>query len=96
MIKLTKEEKKILKNAVDKMRECNLLNGQYDAYNGNSVYMSGVGLVMEMLTSFVSDEYYEEWDRQFINNLVKSEIKADKRRAREGKQPSLFYFIKNF
>lgn len=85
MIKLTKEEKKILKNAVDKMRECGLLNGHYDAYNSDDSFMSGVGFVMEMLTSLVSDKYYQEWDREFLKNLIASELKANDRRMREGK-----------
>lgn len=65
-------EREVLKKIVDKMREYVLFAGQFDAKNGNVNFMYGIETVMEYLTGLVSDEYHDEFEKEFMTNFEKS------------------------
>ena len=71
-MELTDNERAILKKIVENMRECGLFAGKFDAKNGNVNFMYGIGTVMEYLTSLISEEYCDEYQKEFINNFEKS------------------------
>ena len=68
---------KILKVAakivLDKLKECRLLCGIYDAKNGNEHYMYGISTVMEMIANYAGDDEFEE---MFMKNMADSEEKC--------------------
>lgn len=76
MLNLNQEEKKVIEKVVDGMTECGLFCGRYDAKNGSASFMHGVSTVMEYLAYLVSDEYGAEFEKKFLNNLIKSEKKV--------------------
>ena len=53
-----------------------LFVGQYDAKNGNSAFMHGIGTVMEFIAIEVSPKTYHEFSDLFIKNMIKSEKKV--------------------
>lgn len=65
-------EREVLKKIVDKMREYVLFVGKFDAKNGNVNFMYGIETVMEYLTGLVSDEYHDEFEKEFMTNFEKS------------------------
>lgn len=71
-MELTDNERAILKKIVENMRECGLFAGKFDAKNGNVNFMYGIGTVMEHLTSLISEEYCDEYQKEFINNFERS------------------------
>lgn len=58
---------------LDKLKECPLFCGKYDAKNGNASYMHGISTVMEVIAHYAEDEEFEE---MFLKNIIKSEDKA--------------------
>ena len=71
-MELTDNEREMLKKIVDKMRECGLFAGKFDAKNGNIDFMYGIETVIEYLASLISEEYCDEYEKEFINNFGKS------------------------
>ena len=71
-MELTNEERTILKKIVENMRKCGLFAGKFDAKNGNVNFMYGIETVMEYLTSLISEEYCDEYQKEFINNFERS------------------------
>ena len=71
-MELTNEEREVLKKIVENMRECGLFVGRFDAKNGNLNFMYGIETVMEYLTSLISEEYCDEYQKEFINNFERS------------------------
>lgn len=65
-------EREILKKIVDKMRECGLFVGRFDAKNGNVNFMYGIETVMEYLAMLISEEYHDEFEKEFMTNFEKS------------------------
>lgn len=62
----------------NKMRECKLFNGVYDARGKDSEdYMYGIISVMEYIAYSISDECGDEFSTTFINNMLESERKAE-------------------
>ena len=76
MIELNANEKKVLKNIIEELRECGMFEGRYDAKNGSSVFMYGIETVMEYLAYRVSDEYGDNFSDIFTQNLIISEQNA--------------------
>lgn len=75
MMKLTDNEREILKKIVENMRKCGLFTGKFDAKNGNVKlihFMYGINTVMEYLTSLISEEYQNEFDKEFMENFERS------------------------
>lgn len=71
-MELTNEERAILKKIVENMRECGLFVGKFDVKNGDLHFMYGIETVMEYLTSLISKEYCDEYEKEFINNFERS------------------------
>lgn len=65
-------EREVLKQIVDKMRECALFAGQFDAKNNTVNFMYGIETVMEYLTMLIGEEYYDEFEKEFMTNFEKS------------------------
>lgn len=67
-------EEDVLKNAativLNKLKECEVFFGKYDARNGNKHYMYGVSTVMEIIANYAGDEEFED---MFLKNMTKSE-----------------------
>lgn len=55
---------------------CGMFVGEYDAKNGSSQFMYGVGTVMEHIAYKVCDEQGDDFSSLFTQNLIKSEYKA--------------------
>ena len=75
---VTPEEAEACKIALQciKNLEVDLFKGKYDAVNGSSQYMYGIGAVLDLLeafagleSSFYTDEFYE--------NMTKSETRGE-------------------
>jgi len=64
------------KIVLEELRQCPLLRGKYDAKHGSPEFMNGISTVMEAIAIRVSDEEYEKFNTEFINNILKSEINA--------------------
>lgn len=71
-MELTDNEREILKKIVENMRKCGLFAGKFDAKNGNVNFMYGIETVMEYLTGLISEEYCNEYQKEFINNFERS------------------------
>ena len=71
-MELTDNEREALKKIVENMQECGLFVGRFDAKNGNVDFMYGIETVMEYLTSLISEEYCDEYQKEFINNFERS------------------------
>lgn len=71
-MELTDNEREMLKKIVENMRECGLFVGRFDAKNANVDFMFGIQTVMEYLTSLISEEYCDEYQKEVINNFERS------------------------
>ena len=71
-MELTDNEREVLKKIVENMRECDLFVGKFDAKNGSLHFMYGIETVMKYLTSLISEEYCDEYEKEFINNFERS------------------------
>lgn len=49
-----------------------MLQGNYDAKNGNEHFMYGICTVMEVIANNVSEEKYDEYSTLWVNNMAKS------------------------
>lgn len=50
-----------------------MLQGNYDAKNGNENFMYGICTVMEVIANNISEEKYDEYSTLWVNNMTKSE-----------------------
>ena len=72
------EDKDDVVKLFNKMRECKLFNGVYDARGKDSEdYMYGISSVMEYIAYSISDKCGDEFSTTFINNMIESEHKAE-------------------
>ena len=67
------EDKKAFQIVFDKLKECNLFCGKYDARNGNEDFMYGISTVMEVIAYYAGDE---EFGVMFLHNMVESQENA--------------------
>ena len=65
-------EKEVFQIVLNKLKECNLFCGEYDARNGNPNFMYGILTVMETIAIYAEDE---EFESMFLTNMIKSEEK---------------------
>ena len=75
-MELTREEKQTIQKIIEQMCECGLFCGRYDAKNGDKAFMYGISTVMEYLAYLVSEEFGEQIDSEFLENMKKSEESA--------------------
>ena len=59
----------------DKLKECNLFCGIYDARNGKESYMYGICCVMEVIATYAGDDGF---GGEFIKNMIQSEEKVER------------------
>ena len=69
----TKEEKKVLAKVLDRMHQIGIFKGVYDAENGNKNFMYGISTVMECLAYGVSEDVGENYNHEFLKNMLESE-----------------------
>lgn len=75
-MKLTKEEKALLKKIIKNMMDSiGLFRGCYNAKSGNKKFMFGIMDTMQYLAYLVSDEYGEKITDIFEKNMLDSEKK---------------------
>lgn len=55
---------------LDKLKECDLFYGRYDAKHGNEHFMYGVSTVMEAIAHYAGDDGFEE---EFLIHMQESE-----------------------
>lgn len=76
---VTPEEAEACKIALQciKNLEVDLFKGKYDAVNGSSQYMYGIGAVLDLLEAFagLDSSFYTD---EFFENMAKSEARAEK------------------
>lgn len=59
----------------EKMKNCNLFMGKYNAKYGKQEFMYGVGTVMEFIAYEISEETYENFSKEFTKNMLDSQAK---------------------
>lgn len=67
---IEQNETEAFKMVLNKLKECNLFCGKYDAKNGNENFMYGVSTVMEVIAHYAEDE---EFKHTFLENMIDSE-----------------------
>lgn len=67
---IEQNETEAFKMVLNKLKECNLFCGKYDAKNGNEHFMHGVSTVMEVIAHYAGDEQFEDL---FLKNMINSE-----------------------
>jgi hypothetical protein len=77
MRELTKHEKATLKNIFEELKKCELFVGKYDAKNGDEQFMYGISTIMECLAYMIDEKYGDDFSKEFIENMLTSEEKAD-------------------
>ena len=63
----------------NELREIPLFRGIFDARHceaGKEHFMYGIQTVMEVIANQISDATYEQFNEEFVTNLIKSEDKA--------------------
>lgn len=74
---MDEQKKAMLKEVIDElMAMSGILNGTYDAKNGNEHFMYGVSTVLTALAFNVSEEYADEVEEIFFKNMEKSQEKV--------------------
>lgn len=68
---------KIVLNDMMKENAPCLFKGEYDAKNGKADYMYGINTVIEFIAYNVSDTIGNKVSDKFVNNMIKSEHKAE-------------------
>ena len=68
---MSKEE--AYKIVFEDLKTHRLFRGIYDGRNGSKKFMHGISIVMECVAVGVSEETLEEFNKEFINNMIKSE-----------------------
>lgn len=66
-------KKEAYKIVYEDLKTHRLFRGIYDGKNGSKSFMYGVSIVMECVAVGVSEETYEEFNKEFIDNMIKSE-----------------------
>lgn len=61
------------------LKQCRMFRGHYDARNGGRAYMYGILTVMEALAYRVDEATCDDFISLFIDNMIKSEKKANKK-----------------
>jgi len=68
-------KKEAFKIVFDDLSSCRMFDGHYDAVNGKDAFMYGIGAVMAYIVWNVSPETYEQFDAEFIHNVMESKEK---------------------
>lgn len=74
---MNRANKESAKYVFDELLKCDLFRGRYDARNGKEDFMYGVCTVMENIAYMISEECHDRFDTEFMQNMQKSEDKAN-------------------
>lgn len=66
------DEQKAFEIVLNKLKECPLFCGRYDAVHGYDHFMYGIWTVMEYISYYTSDEVRTAFEREFDDNIVES------------------------
>ena len=67
------EVKKAYQMVFNDLHERSLFQGHYDAFNGNSYFMSGIGTVMEVIAECgFGEDFAENFSNEFSDNMLRS------------------------
>lgn len=69
-------EKEAFEFVLNKLMECGLFIGEYDARNGDEHFMNGIATVMESIAYHAGDDVGDAFSDLFTKNLIESEEKA--------------------
>lgn len=71
-------EQNAWKVVYDELMRCSMFRGNYDAKNGNEIFMYGIATVMECIAYHVSEECAALYNETFATNMVGSkEVASD-------------------
>jgi len=71
------DKKEAYKIVFEDLKEIGLFVGKYDARHGIRRYMMGIQIVMDAIAAEISEEEYDKFDTEFVNNLIESERKYE-------------------
>ena len=69
----------------DNLTECNLFKGIHDARSGENKFMYGIWTVMSAIAYGVSDDFGDEFEETFSQNMINSEKEANSKNVDENK-----------
>lgn len=77
MLNLTENEKQTMRKIIETiMQNGGLFAGDYDAVNGNPEFMYGISSLLEYLAYLVDENFGDEVEETFIENMLKSEKRS--------------------
>lgn len=76
MSALYRSKSKEFKVVFEELKKIPMFRGIYDAKNGDIAFMNGIWTVMEVISDHISDKVHDEFEKEFIDNLTVSEMKA--------------------
>lgn len=65
---------------LNKLIDCPMFKGIYDAEHSNDTFMHGISAVMESIAYQISNEVGDNFSDEFIKNMIKSEEYAKEMR----------------
>jgi len=68
--------KEAYKLVFEDLKKCDMFIGKYDAKNGNTNFMYGIGTVMENIAYTISEEVGKEYSDLFSENMQASKEAA--------------------
>lgn len=74
-IELSKSE--AYKIVFDDLIKCDMFKGIYDAKHGKDSFMYGVATVMENIAMNVSEDCYEKFEDEFMENMAESQNRVE-------------------
>lgn len=72
------DEQKAFEIVLNKLKEYPLFCGRYNAVRGSDDFMSGIFIVMDYVSYYVSEEVRIAFEREFDDNVVESKRRAGK------------------
>ena len=79
MITLTNEQKAVVKEVFEQViSDVEMFRGHFDAKNGDEHFMLGISTPLTYLAYTIDEEYGEQFDSMFMNNITKSIEEANK------------------
>ena len=73
---LTNQDKLGVTHLLEKMADCDLFIGRYNAINGSEEFMYGILTVMDYITNQLNEDIADAYDNMFLSNMIESEDEA--------------------
>ena len=84
MLNLSESEREVVRKVIEDMqRSCGIFRGKHDTRNRYPAFMNGVATTMEAICYYVGEDYAEEQDRKFVENMIESEQRAKGKRKKK-------------